>query len=326
VVARGRFHFAAGTAVVFAVGSGVCAEPTRVDTPESAESVQILGATLHLERAADAVECADAATIAERVEPIANRSAGAPPLEIRVFVRREGPDPVAEITVRGAKQGTRALRGTGPSCDDLEKSLVAALALMLDDTADSPVAPKRPSAKPEPRQNAKPGQPSWLSAGGGVAIDLASEPLLLGWLGFDRGTERFGFGLGVFATPNASEEFGPGHVDVRWLGGILHGCAALAGARSRFHLSACIAAALAALRGEAVGYQSVGTEYRPWYAVGLESMTAGPLGGTGLGWSLSLSVLVPLHAESFSVSGLGTAFETPPVGFWGRLGVTFRLE
>jgi hypothetical protein len=159
-----------------------------------------------------------------------------------------------------------------------------------------------------------------------MAFGLATDPLALGWLGVDGGTERFGFGIGGFATPNASEELPPGAVEVGWLGGFARGCFALVGKRAELQLSTCLVGAMAALRGQAVGYEEVETEVRPWFALGLEPAVSSPIGGGGFGWFVAFSVMVPLAKESFSVTGLGTAYETPPASIWARLGVSFRLK
>src|SRR5688572_20247788 len=229
---------------------------------ERRDTVQFLGTKLRVERAETTEDCADARELAERVTPLANRSAVPPPLEVDVAVRRDGEAFAADVEVRGAKQGTRSLRSAGPGCDELEKSLVTALALLLDDSARAPVgaaAPAAPSVEAEP-QRAPDARPWFVSGGGGMAFGLATDPLALGWFGLDGGTERFGFGIGGFATPSASEELPPGAVEVGWLGGFARGCFALVGTRAELSLSTCLVAAMAALRGQAVGYEQVETE------------------------------------------------------------------
>lgn len=315
-------------ALGLALARPVFAEPTALAGSEREDTVQVLGAKLRVERAEGSEDCAGATELGERVVPLANRSAVPPPLEVDIFVRRDGEGFAADIEARGAKRGTRSLRSSGPSCDELEKSLVTALALLLDDSAPAavePAATTAPSVAQEPKE-ASEANPWFLSAGGGIAFGLATDPLALGWLGFEGGTDRIGLGLGAFATPNASEELAPGAVEVRWLGGFARGCFALVGTRATLQVSTCLVGAAAALRGEAIGYEAVATEVRPWYALGLEQAVSGPIGGGDFGWFLAFSVMVPLASESFSVAGLGTAFETPPASIWARLGASFRLK
>jgi hypothetical protein len=318
---------AAGTALGLALAPPVVAESTALDGKREDE-VQVLGAKLRVERAEGTEDCAGATELAERVVPLANRSAVPPPLEVDVAVRRDGEGFAADIEARGAKRGTRSFRSSDPSCDELEKSLVTALALLLDDSASAPVEPAataEPNIAQEPKE-ATEEHPWFLAAGGGIAFGLATDPLGVGWLGVDGGTDRIGFGVAAFATPNASEALAPGAVEVRWLGGLARGCFALAGTRATVQLSTCLVGAAAALRGQAVGYEEVGTEVRPWYALGLEQTLSGSVGGGDFGWFLAFSVMVPLASESFSVAGVGTAFETPPASIWARLGASFRLK
>jgi hypothetical protein len=167
--------------------------------------------------------------------------------------------------------------------------------------------------------------PTFVALGGGLSLGLVPQPLTLGWLGVETGPRSFGLTASAFVTPEATAMLAPGAVGVRFAGGMLRGCFVLAGARSSSDVAVCAFGAVASLRGVATGYPETGrARYRPWYAAGLE--VEGAWGFSPLfGARASAGLAAPLHEESFSIRRVGTAFETPPVLGWLRIGLAARL-
>jgi hypothetical protein len=79
------------------------------------------------------------------------------------------------------------------------------------------------------------------------------------------------------------------------------------------------------LLATSTGFDVDGEKTRPWLSAGLEVFVEGPLGPRWLRYRSAAGALVPLHAETFSVAGVGTAYGTPAVGGLFTLGVEFAL-
>ena len=79
------------------------------------------------------------------------------------------------------------------------------------------------------------------------------------------------------------------------------------------HLGLCAEVFAGALHAEGTGYSTNVRHGRPWFAIEPELFVDHAL----LAWMrgrLGVGALVPLHAESFSVTGAGSAYATPAVG------------
>jgi hypothetical protein len=155
----------------------------------------------------------------------------------------------------------------------------------------------------------------FVNGGAGLTAGVAGRPLA--WIFASFGVEQSPWQVSLtgFTSFDSTEPLAPGAVDVRWSGGLVRPCVqALEGGPVRAF--GCGVLMVAALRGEAHGYQVVdGSAYRPYYAAGAGALGVLPL-GSSLRLSLEASVLAPLVRESFSIRGSGVAFETPRAGGW----------
>ena len=68
-----------------------------------------------------------------------------------------------------------------------------------------------------------------------------------------------------------------------------------------------------ALGAAGSGYSSDAQRLRPWFAIEPEAFVDRSI----VGWvrcRVAAGAVVPLHAETFSVAGVGQAYDTPPIG------------
>ncbi len=327
---------ALGLSVVLSFASA----PARADAPRT-ESV-VARAKLSVERVAGAEGCADAVRLADALRALVGAGdAASGTFAIRVTFGREDADFTAQIVIEGL--GVRALRAPGPTCNELERDVTAALVVVIDQPVVEPNQNGRPtpvakspsttgtelesSAKPssKPTSSSSPWSGS-LFGGGGLTIGVASKALA--WASADLWVTPEGvpltFALGAWTTFDATEEFAPGGVNVRWTGGVARACFSIGGARS-LRVLGCGSFDAGALRASATGYAVTRPAvYRPFFAAGPGVFTRGPLGGR-LDWSIDVHALFPLHHENFEIEDAGVVFHTRTVGVWLGLGVGTRI-
>jgi hypothetical protein len=175
------------------------------------------------------------------------------------------------------------------------------------------------------RRRANAGSPSssgFVNGGAGLTAGVAGKPLA--WIFATLGVEQTPWQISLtgFTSFDSTERLAPGTVDVRWSGGLVRPCVQALEA-SPVRAFGCGALMIAAMRGEAGGYQIVDAGYRPYYAAGAGALGVARL-GPSLRLSLEASVLAPLVRESFSIRGPGVAFTTPRAGGW--FGVSMGMQ
>jgi hypothetical protein len=301
-----------------------------------------LSATLSVEQAAGAEQCAGREQLERRVEGILRRrlqtAAAVAELTIEVaFERAPAGAFVARVAASGPKPGQRVLRDSSPSCDALSEAVAVTIALLLDSAQSeaNEAAPPPPStaptvAPPSSEAESAPSKPaqrsesaSWsarasLEAGGGYGLGGSTTLLSLGRVG-----ARYGFwalDLGAAATVPTARDFDAGSVRTSLLFGSLRGCY-LRGLD--VVLGPCAQLAVGRLKGEGSGYSEGLTTSLPWLAVGLGLATEARL-GSRLFVTLEATLWVPTQRQTFSVQNAGIAWESKPIAgvLAAGLGVT----
>jgi hypothetical protein len=255
------------------------------------------------------------------------------PLVLDVTIRRDADAFEATIHVEGRKQGVRALRAAGPTCDALHDALVVTLLLLLDEDPSRPAPPApaapatsevRPAAPPEP-VSAPPPAPApapgerislWASLGGALTHGLPQGVSVAATGEARARLSRWELGLGAFWAPDRSVERAQGAVKLRVFGGRLRGCYALATWPSG-RWAGCALGAVAALRGEGTGFTNAGSTTRPWFLGGLETDVELRLSSRVRLGIIGGGAATP-HTESFSIGGgeVGEVYRTDKVVGW----------
>ncbi len=243
-------------------------------------------------------------------------SASPPAHAYHVSFARSGASRVADI-VDDTTARARHLEDKGPGCGPLAQAVAQVLATMWSSERDEASPPPVPVVSSPPPMEVVPpapprsGHPRWLAgAGPALAVGLVrpAAPALSGRGGIELA--RASFGLGALWIPAQRIAVSPGAIDVGLLAGSAWGCAFLG---SDTHLGLCAEIFAGALRAEGTGYSTNAQHGRPWFAFAPELFVDHAL----LSWirgRLSVGALVPLHAETFSVTGVGSAYATPAVG------------
>jgi hypothetical protein len=278
-----------------------------------AHAAAVPGAELTLSRAPAAASCPDEAQIARELRANASaRAESSEPLELHVQLDASGSAFTAQVRVSGRKQGERALRAEGPTCDALHDVLVVSLSLLLDDDGDG--------APPESRPRATRATPvatpltGWLTAGGAGTRGLPSAWSSAWYAGLALRLQRWDISLAALWAPERSVAFAPGEIAVQTLAARTQGCYALSGRELR--VSGCATGMLATLRGQAEHFTVNGSERRTWLLLGLgPELRWFPTRGLSLG--ISGQLLASAGRPSFSIRGLqGTAYRTDALVGW----------
>jgi hypothetical protein len=277
-------------------------------------------ALLVVEREAGAERCPDAETITVKVEQIRGRPAVDPPNRYRVTLARTDDGFSATIRAETSASSVRTLEHHGVNCSALGHAVALTLALLLDSEIErtkkvdppppppakavvAPVAPPPPSA-PSPARDAT----FSLAAAGLGGVLRPVSPALSVDVGVSFAPVRVSAGaLWGFAQTHG---LGPGTVHERLLGGFARLCVP-AWQRGGLRLDACSGAFAGAITAEAEGYTRNEQRTRSWFAVPIEAALAGWT--SPVGWEVSLAGLVPLRRPDYTIDGLGTVYESPPV-------------
>ena len=172
--------------------------------------------------------------------------------------------------------------------------------------------PPPPPLPPRPPPPIAAPKPQWqLAEGAALAIGLirpASAALRL-----DGGLHlgRFSLRMGALWVPEQRIEVVPGVVTVQLISGDVSGCAFLP---FRTELGLCADVYGGGIFAAGTGYSANASRSRPWFAIGPEAFVDGPLLRRWLRYRVAAAAIVPLHAETFAVEGIGAAYDTPPVG------------
>jgi len=145
--------------------------------------------------------------------------------------------------------------------------------------------------------------------------------VIIGYGTFELGPAALS--LGALWIPTQRLDLAPGAVNVQLVAGEARLCAF---AWTRTQLGGCGAFLAGALSAEGAGYSIVTQATRPWLAVGAQLFVDGPLPFPLLRYRGAVEAIVPVHAEAFSVNGVGVAYDTPAFGGLLTLSVEVRTR
>jgi hypothetical protein len=249
------------------------------------------------------------------------------PLAIQVIFDRDPSGYSAEVRVSGRKQGVRKVDAAGDDCAALAEATTVVLAMVLDRlpgdalSAPSSAPPEQPT--PAPLTASAPSRESAPSDGakatrvvfaveatGGVAYGMigANASGMVG-AAAHAGARFWEVQLGAAWTPARGIPYAGEEVRVGAVSGRIDGCLWFTPGGKQFRAAGCTSLWLTALHGEGHGFDQDHATTQFWPAL------AGGLTGRwrlSPRWALRLAGwgLVPLRRVTFSVAGLGTAFET----------------
>lgn len=307
--------------------------------PLRARASEIDEARLAVARSSDALSCPDDEVLAARVRQLRQGKGAAPALRIEVMIERTSGGHRARIQVNGPRSGVRELQADGDACGGLSDALSVSLALMLDEEAAAqapPAAPTAPTTAPTPspplpaarvgsfRAPPPPGPRLWLGVEGGAALGLPDpgvSPVMQGGLRLD--TDGLRFGLRLAWSPEATQSFRDGQVDVGLWRAELDGCARALGSPT-WELGGCALASVGQITGQGRGFAPDRAVDRPYYALGAAALARGPL-LSWLNWTARAALLVPLHRERFVVDEQGVAYKLPGAGAALTAGIEARV-
>lgn len=266
----------------------------------------------------DAAECPDAAELRRLAASSRVPSAAPPTHAYRVSFERADRVHRAEVVDETASR-TRSLEDKGPGCAALGQAVAVVLATMWGSERDeaaaappvapAPVAPvDRPVRLPASRSIGS----RWIfGAGSGLAAAIVrpAAPAVLADAALER--SPLSLAIGALWIPRQRVGLASGTVEVELAAGTVGGCAF---AWTETRLGVCGRVLAGALLAGASGFDANLRKTRPWFAAGLEVFVDGPLPVALLRYRAAAGPIVPLHAEAFSVAGVGSAYDTPAVG------------
>jgi hypothetical protein len=276
-------------------------------------SVARADAELAVARSDDASGCPDAETMRSLVATGAGSSLRTPAHAYRVDFSRSDASYRAVI-VDLTTGRTRRLDDTGLGCGPLGQATAQVVATMWsserDEPESSPPAVAPPKAE-EPRPVTRPERSArWILGAGPMFAFAIVRPAALA-LGGAGGVEldHVSVGLGALWIPPQRIDVAPGSIDVDLVAGSAWGCV-FRGDETRIGLCGRLFAG--ALQGEGSGFTSNEQRVRPWFAIEPELNAEHVFGW--LRGRAAAGAVVPLHAETFSITGAGAAYATPVVG------------
>jgi hypothetical protein len=280
-------------------------------------------AGLVVTRGEGATQCPDAEQLRRHALASAARSLPSPAHAYLVSFERTAGSYRADI-VDGTVGRTRRLEDTGPACGPLGQAVAVVLATMWGSeqseasatpTPSPPASPPATEVEPgEPERVAGPStsrSPRWVFGAGGAlaaAIVRPAAPALFADVAIELA--HASFAAGVLWIPEQRIEVAPGSIDVRLVAGTARACAFVGDATE---LGACAKILAGQLHAAGAGYSTGAERNRPWLAVAPEVF----LDRAIVAWvraRAAAGLTVPLHAETFSVTGAGGAYDTPAVG------------
>ncbi len=262
------------------------------------------------------------AALREQLRAAAPVSSVRPRIEFDV-VFRGGERPGADVTVSGAKSGTRHLEAKDSDCRELANALVVMLVMLMD---VDPAHEDRRAQRTTAARARSTSHSLWLSAGGGAGY---ARPYRLGPLAtgeIELRIERWNAALGGFWAPaRAVASPPPGEVRVSLVAGSARGCRLVTGFDKGPQLSLCGALSAGALTGSGAGYSTNRASRRPWWAAGVATDLAGAL-SDAVALGLLAVVEVPLSRQNFSVDFERQNAEIAYVPGWVSFALTGRVS
>jgi hypothetical protein len=292
-------------------------------SPRLARARAVPGAELSVSRSRAASSCPSETELASELEGRASaRAESSEPLFLRVALDARGSAFEADVQVSGRKQGERALRAEGPTCEALHDVLLVSLLLLLDDDSDGAA----PDSSPKPLLAAAPrsAYPSgWLTVGGAGTHGLPSAWSSAWHAELTLRSARWDVSLGGLWAPERQVDFAPGQITLQTVAARAQGCYALGGRELR--LNGCAVGLLGSLRGQARDFSDDGSARRTWLLLGLgPELRWFPSGALNLG--ISGQLLASAGRQTFSVSGLqGPAYRTDELLGWLGADLSVRI-
>jgi len=291
---------------------------------------------LDVTRADAADQCPDSARLGRMVSAARLRGSTPPNHDYRVTFQHADEGFRAEL-VDQTTHRTRVREDPSSGCQPIAQAAAVVLATMWESERDAPpeappkakappapppvvASPPSPPSPSPPPSSSPADRPHWLFGVGAAAAAAIVRPLapaLTADASFTYGAASFG--VGGLWIPTQRIALGPGAVDVGLVAGSVVGC--LAWLR-RFGV--CGGVFGGRLAANAHGYSQAANHDRPWFALDLEAFVRGSTPLPWLGYRVSAGPLVPLHSETFSVAGVGVAYDTPSVGALLRVALELR--
>jgi hypothetical protein len=270
-------------------------------------------------RGEGADQCPDAPELQLLAASSSARSIAPPTHEYRVSFDRAVAGYRAEI-VDETKGRTRTLQDASSGCAPLGHAAAVVLATMWGSEAEdeAPHAPPPQERAPPESVDRVPSPPSpplsthWLlRAGSGLAEGVVRPvaPAIVADGAFELGPASLS--IGALWIPGQRLDLGPGSVNVQLIAGAARLCAF---AWTRTRLGGCGGFFAGELSAKASGYSLVTQASRPWFAMGAELFVDGPLPFSPFRYRGAVEAIIPVHAEAFSVTGVGVAYNTPAFG------------
>lgn len=300
---------------------------------------------LVVERAPTAQDCPDAAALADRVSRHLGRLAldpspsasGGPTLEVQVLRADDGYTAIVLSSGR-----SRQISDPGPGCAGLGDALAVTIAILLD--IDTPPTVELPPPPPAatitalptvvPPPTAAPLPPPPPPPRVTIAALFAGAEGLIGSFTPGLHLEADARVVGPLSIavawawlPEKRFSLPPGAVDVSLMFGSARVCLGsrpFQGAMRDLRIGACGELDVGGLNGRGVGFFTNRSVVRPWVGVGLTGVLDVPIVSPFF-WSTRISAVYAVTQESFSVDGVGVAFQAAPVGLLVATGVGVRI-
>jgi hypothetical protein len=291
-------------------------------SPLSASAEVSLAGWLEVERHDRAAACPDAPSLRTATEALLDSAPLTSETLIRVEFERSGARFAAHLSRQGTEGGSRKISGHD-DCATLAQAVATALAVMLETrlpaapqpapSSAEPPAPARP--RPVQRRSSAPTNRFGLAAEGGIAWEIMERGAP--FLAVSGALQQSGLraSLGGLWVPSQSLEFGPGEVELEFVGASTRLCFRFVRTRAADFWS-CSGMVAGVLSARATGYTENAQQARPWLALPLElsvSSSTEPDDALPFGWRAGATLLVPARRHTFSVQGLGRAVEPAPI-------------
>jgi hypothetical protein len=284
-------------------------------------------ASLAVTRGDEAGRCPDETELRRLASASLVPSSSAPTHVYRVTFQRSGVGYRTEVLDETTRR-SRRLEDRGPGCVPIAQAAAVVLATMWSSEREPPEAPElspQPAVQVVPEREVTPPRlpPTRalvFGAGPALASGVVRPAAAAALAEFALESEPWSIGVSALWVPDQRLPLGPGAIDVQLMAAGARGCT-FVGHEARVGLCGRLLGGM--LLANASGFNIDGQTTRPWFAAGLEVFVEGPLGPRWLRYRSAAGALVPLHAETFSVTGVGTAYGTPGVGGLFTLAVEF---
>lgn len=306
---------------------------------------------MRVTRTDDALGCPDATALEKAIVRVRGKPLPEDvPVRFEVSFLRKEAGFAAEIRASGAP-GVRRIEDVGARCDGLSQALVVALVILFDtvERGEPVTLPEPPPPAPEPAPPAEPSpaepppaeppvprpappeeppsppppapRPRPASRGPGLSLEAGVAG---GWglvPGFGVGATgsldvrlhpSFTLGAGALWLGPGDKPVPPGEVSFELLSGLVRACFAPSSTAEEAEWFACAEGLVGSLAAEASGFEVVRAAHRPMASLGPRLGGTLPLlGPVRLG--ASFAAPFALGNETFSIDGLGSVYDPPPL-------------